>query len=113
MFTYLANYVISKIKCDNNRGLNYLETGKLLFNDGVDRNDAAYRKYGENHIKMAASVGLAFKVEDVYYLSPVGCAFDELSEETRNKLLLRLILRNKLISQLLLEASKKSFDRSE
>lgn len=99
----------ARIKCDN-KGLHYLETGKILFNDNVSRTDSAYRKYGENHIKMAASLGLAFKVDDIYYLSPIGCTFDELPKDVRNKLLVRLILRNKLISQLLLEASKKSFD---
>ena len=72
----------SIIKCDSNKGLNYLET----------------------------SIGLAFKFNDIYYLSPLGCVFDELDTETRDKLLLRLLLRNKLVSQLLSEALRKSFD---
>ncbi len=100
----------SMIKCDSNRGLNYLDTGKLLLGDKIQRKDGAYRKYGENHIKMASSIGLAFKINDVFYLSPLGCAYDELDVKTTDKLLLRLLLRNKLISQLLSEASKKSFD---
>ena len=100
----------SIIKCDSNKGLNYLETGKLLLGNKIQRKDGAYRKYGENHIKMATSIGLAFKFNDIYYLSPLGCVFDELDTETRDKLLLRLLLRNKLVSQLLSEALRKSFD---
>ena len=105
-FDNATKNLCSKINCTENAGLNFLEIGKLLQNDGVVRKDGAYTKYGENHIKMAEAIGLAFKNERIYYLSPLGCVFNNLSEEDKNKLLIRLILRNKLISQLILVASK-------
>ena len=91
-------------------GVKFKQVAQLLLTDNISRNDVALNKYGENHIKMASSIGLVFKANDIYYLSPIGCLFDELDDEVREKLLLRLILRNKLIRQLLLEASNKTFN---
>lgn len=103
-FENATKNLCAKIKCTDNPGLNFVEVGKILLDDGLVRKDDAFRKYGENHIKTAELIGLAFKCEGKYYLSPIGCVFNDLSETEKNKLLTRLILRNKLISQSLLIA---------
>ena len=109
-FENATTNLCSKINCCENAGLNFLEIGKLLLNDGVMRKDMAFRKYGENHIKMAEVLGLAFKYERTYYLSPIGCVYEKLSEAEKDKLIIRLILRSKLISQLFSSALKGAVD---
>ena len=105
-FEHATTKLCSQINCTENAGLNFIDIGKLLYDDDILRNDAAVRKYGENHIKMAEAIGLAFKNDKAYYLSPLGCVFNELTETDKNKLIVRLILRNKLISQSLLAAQQ-------
>lgn len=103
--------VCSKIKNANNPGLTFLEIGKLLLDDNVDRKAGAYTKYGENHIKAAELLGLAYKGEDkLYYLSFVGMALNTFPEKKRNQLITRLILKNKLVIQLLLFSLNGKFD---
>ena len=103
--------ICAKIRAVNNPGMTFLEIGELLLDDDVDRKKGAYTKYGENHIKAAELLGLAFKGEDrLYYLTFVGMMLNKISEDKRNKLITRLILKNKLIMQMLLVSSKGSFD---
>ncbi|MBO7184000.1 MAG: hypothetical protein J6V49_07690 [Bacteroidales bacterium] len=108
-FENATKNLCAKIVCSENAGLKFLEIGKLLFDDGISRTDTAFRKYGENHIKMAEAVGLAFKDGTAYYLSPIGCVYDKLADTEQSKLMIRLILRNKLISQLFSVALKGTF----
>ena len=93
-----------------NFGLGFVDIGKLLLNDGNERNDTALSKYGENHIKTAELLGLAFKSEKKYYLSCIGVIFNDLPNKTKEQLLVRLILRNKLVSQILIAANQGEFD---
>ena len=108
-FENATKNLCSKIICAENAGLNFIDVGKMLLDDGISRKDEAFRKYGENHIKMAEAIGLAFKNGRTYYLSPIGCVFDRLSSTDQNKLMIRLILRNKLICQLLSMSLKEAF----
>lgn len=89
-----------KVKNINNPGLTHLEVGKLLQDDGKERKDAAYVKYGENHSKFAKELGLAFELCNTYYLSGVGYIYTELGEEYKEKLLVRLMIRSTLIRRL-------------
>lgn len=94
-----------------NCGVKFIEVANLLHTDNVPRKDGALSKYGENHIKTAEAMGLAFKDNSkTYYLSAWGCVFDELSNDAQEKFLLRLIIRNKLITQLFIAASQGAFD---
>ena len=103
--------ICSKIKNANNPGLTFLEIGKLLLDDDVTRKTGAYTKYGENHIKAAELLGLAYKGENkLYYLSFVGMLINEFSEKKRNQLVTRLILKNKLVIQMLLFSAKGSYE---
>lgn len=90
-----------KVNKINNPGLNFQEVGKLLQDDGINRKVGAYVKYGENHTKTAQTLGLAFELCNTYYLSGIGYIFMELSEENREKLLTRLILRSKLFTSMI------------
>ena len=74
--------------------------GKLLQDDGKERTDAAYVKYGENHSKFAKELGLAFELCNTYYLSGVGYIYLELTEEDKERLLMRLMIRSTLIKRL-------------
>ena len=99
---------ISKV---GNCGVKFIEVANLLITDNIPRKDGALSKYGENHIKTAEAMGLAFRHDSKnYYLSAWGCVFDELSNDAQEKILLRLIIRNKLITQLFLAAYQDEFD---
>lgn len=78
----------------------------MLLDDGVERNDVAYRKYGENHAKTATNLGLLQVNEHTYYLSCIGYIFNELDSNIKTELLIRLILRNKLIKRLLFKVNR-------
>lgn len=89
--------VCQVIKEINNPGVNTLEAGNLLLDDDKKRKKTAIVKYGENHVKTAEAFGLLYELTHVYFLSCLGCIQDLLSKEEKKKLLLRLVLRNKLI----------------
>lgn len=93
--------VCSLIKEVNNPGLTCLDVGKLLLNDGLTRKEGALVKYGENHAKAATLIGLLFELTHTYFLSIYGYVLECLTEEEKEQLLVRLILRNKLISRLI------------
>ena len=84
-----------------NPGVDYLQGGKLLLNDGKERLKGAYLKYGENHLKTGAAIGLLFELTRTYFLSIYGLVYDKLSSEEYEKLLIRLVLRNKLIIRII------------
>ena len=71
-----------------------------MLNDGKERKEGALTKYGENHAKTAEAIGLLFELHRTYFLSIYGYAFLELSASGREKLLVRLLLRNKFIVRL-------------
>ncbi len=97
-----ATINICKIfKDSGDNGYRFIETGKMLQNDGISRNDMAYRKYGENHSKTSENLGLLQKIGFTYYLSCLGYILDLLTQEEAEKLVCRLILRNKLVRRLI------------
>lgn len=89
-----------KVRALNNPGVTCIEIGKILQDDGKKRKDGAYIKYGENHVKFAKELGLAFELCNTYYLSGIGYIYSELPNESRQDLLIRLILRSTLIKRL-------------
>ena len=91
-------------------GISFIEMGRLLLNDNIQRKDGALTKYGENHLKTAMLLGLTFKHEKLYYLSAIGYVFQMYSEAQQEQLLHRLIIRNKLVRQIILKASNGSFE---
>ena len=94
-----------------NNGVAFKEIGIKLLNDQGKRKDLALRKYGENHLKAAMLLGLVFKGDNrLYYLSAVGGVFKEATKDYREKLLCRLVIRNKLIRQIISKASQGEFE---
>lgn len=90
-----------KLKEIDNPGLKFIDVGRLLLDDGKDRKEGAYVKYGENHAKTATSLGLVFEFYNTYYLSCVGDIYIGLQEKEKKCLLDRLILRSVLIARML------------
>lgn len=93
--------ICEKVKAHNNLGMKYIDIGKILLDDGEVRKDGAYIKYGENHVKTAEAMGLFFELSRTYFLSCLGYIYCDLSNEDRDKLLTRLLLRNRLIIRLM------------
>lgn len=88
--------IVIKLKNEGDPGVRFVEIGKLLQNDGKDRNDGANRKYGENHAKTAEYLGYLFSKKYFYFVSCFGYALDFLSEEEKTNLFIRLLLRTNL-----------------
>lgn len=93
--------ICSKLKKIDNPGLKFVDVGRLLLDDGKERKDGAYVKYGENHVKTAATLGLVFEFYNTFYLSCIGEEYIELPENDQKRLLSRLIIRSSLISRML------------
>ena len=94
------------MKKQSNPGIKHIDAGRILLDDGLVRNEVAYVKYGENHLKCAELLGLVFDLNRTYFLSCLGMIIDEISKEERDKLIVRMIVRNKLVSVLIKETTK-------
>ncbi|SEH52532.1 hypothetical protein SAMN02910265_01252 [Ruminococcus flavefaciens] len=93
-----ATFKLSQIIVEQgNPGLSYLDIGKLLLNDGKSRTEGAYVKYGENHAKTSSAIGLSFEMSHITFVSCIGMVINNISKLEKEKLLVRLLLRNKLI----------------
>ena len=81
-----------------------------MLDDGAQRKDMAYIKYGENHLKTAEALGLLYELTRTYFLSCIGTVYISLCEEDQKRLLTRLFLRNKLISRLIKVTNTSNID---
>ncbi len=109
-FVDATTRVCSKLYNRNPLGTNFIDMGRMLLDDDIQRKDGALTKYGENHLKTAMLLGLTFKHEKMYYLSAIGYVFQEYEKERKEQLLHRLIIRNKLIRQVILKSSNGTFE---
>lgn len=75
-------------------GLEYKELGVALFSDDIPRNDGAYLKFGENHVKGAAFHGLTHGLYKKWFLTCLGYVYSDLDDELRQYLSARTLLRN-------------------
>lgn len=92
------------IKEAGDKGYTALEVGKLLENDGVERDNRAYLKYGENQAKTGNQLGLLTRISNKFFLSCIGFVLNELEYEKQELLIRRLMLRNKLVQRLIYKA---------
>ena len=81
-------------------GFSFEEIGKIL-QPGRTDDVLANKKYGENHVKTAESLGLAFSENRKYYLSAIGYVFPSLTKYQKDQLISRLALRNSLVYNVL------------
>ena len=93
-----------------NPGVTFIQAGKLLLDDGTQRKDMAYIKYGENHLKTAEALGLLYELTRTYFVSCIGMVYLKLNEEDRKKLNVRLFLRNKFIARLIKATASAKVD---
>lgn len=101
------------LKIAGDPGVNFLEIGKMLLDDGKQRNDTALIKYGENHAKTAAALSLLHELSHTYFLSCLGYVANSLKTDQRKKLLLRLTLRNKLITHFYIASQNGNIEARE
>lgn len=93
--------ICRKLKDIANPGVTAIQAGKLLLSDGKKRTDIAYIKYGENHLKTAESLGLLFELTHTYFLSCMGTVYLNIDNDKKQRLITRLLMRNKLIARLI------------
>ena len=102
------------VKSNGDSGFGYVDIGKLLEDDGKERNDGAYRKYGENQVKTGEQLGLVHIIDATCFLMPFGYVYNDLDENQKKLLLARMILRNKLVKRLIYRSvvdKKSSYKR--
>lgn len=95
-----TDHVCRALYDSGNPGVTFIQAGKLLLDDGNQRSDVAYIKYGENHLKTAEALGLLFELTRTYFVSCIGIVYLKLNDEDKRKLIVRLFLRNKFIARL-------------
>ena len=87
----------------NNPGCNYLEIGRFFPNIIFAKTEAAYKRFGERHIKASTQLGLTFEYNNYWYLSCLGYIYPKLKESDRKRLIARTITRNRLYQQMLID----------
>lgn len=89
------------------KGVDYVSLGRLLQDDGVARNVGTDRKYGEQQGKLAVELGLARRVDKMFFPSALGSFSTEMKDEEFNRLLERLVLRSTLIRLVIQECDSQ------
>ena len=84
----------------DNVGFTLIEIGEMFPEFCKADTPLALKKYGENQIKTSSQLGLAYQYYGKWYLNCLGYIYEELSQEDRNKLLARTILRDNLYGNL-------------
>lgn len=110
-----TDVVCRKIFEAGDLGYSHYEIGRMLRGEGVSFAEfrtkkflTACRKYGEGHAKLARSLGLLQECEKVYFLSCIGHCWNEVSNDLKERLYTRMILRTRFVRHLLQEASSGS-----
>lgn len=75
--------------------ISFTQMGFMLIN--TPKKDGAYMKYGENHAKMAAQMGLCNVQKGKINLSYFGCLYSKLSKEEQAEMVPKLLLYMPLI----------------
>ena len=84
-------------------GYSFEDIGKIL-QPGRTDNVYANKKYGENHVKTAESLGLTVSSNRRYFLSAIGFIYPSLPKDKQDQLIARLVLRNSLVYNVLYKA---------
>lgn len=105
-FAACSTEMCAAIELKGNPGMRFLDIGQLFPQFIKQKNDTAFRKYGENQAKTSAQLGLTFEYYDYWYLTCVGYVYNELNQQQQEALLARTILRIPLYQDLLLRLLK-------
>lgn len=100
--------IVTVLENNGDEGFTFIDIGRMLLDDGKVRNDMAYRKYGENHAKTAKEFGLTQILFCKTYLTCIGKILNHFDVFEQQKLLRRLILRNRYVELIIkISASEK------
>ncbi len=102
-FAACSSEMCNVIVSNGNPGLRFIDIGQQFPQYVKQKNDAAYRKYGENQVKTSAQLGLTFEYYGYWYLSCVGYVYNELNHQQQEALLARTILRTPLYQDMVLK----------
>lgn len=105
-FAACSSEMCQMIESQGNLGMRFVDIGQLFPQYIKQKNEAAYRKYGENQVKTSAQLGLTFEYYDYWYLTCVGYVYNELNLQQQEALLARTVLRIPLYQDLLLRLFK-------
>ena len=105
-FAACSSEMCHVIESQGNLGMRFVDIGQQFPQYIKQKNETAYRKYGENQVKTAAQLGLAFEYYDYWYLTCVGYVYNELDLQQQEALLARTVLRIPLYQDLLLRLFK-------
>lgn len=106
-FTACEASLCEVLLSENNPGLEYAEIGILLSSYVSSNTSGALRKYGENQIKTAYQLGLAFEYYNHWYLSCLGYVYLDLDNEKRLNILARTLLRDPLYAKLIVDITQQ------
>lgn len=112
-FAACSTEMCAAIEAKGNPGMKFVDIGQLFPQYVKVKNDAAYRKYGENQIKTSTQLGLTFEYYGCWYLTCVGYIYNELEMQQQKSLLARTILRTPLYQHVLLELLERDVDLTE
>ena len=93
-----------------NPGMRFVDIGQQFPQYVKVKNEAAFRKYGENQIKTSAQLGLTFDYYGYWYLTCIGYIYNDLEEQRQKSLLARTILRIPLYQKILIELLENDVD---
>ena len=106
-FIACESYLCKALIEENNLGFEYAEIGILLSEFISSNKSGAIRKYGENQIKTASQLGLAFEYYNHWYLSCLGYVYLDLEPERRTSLLARTLLRDPLYAKIVTDITQR------
>ncbi len=105
-FAACSTEMCTAIESKGNPGMRFVEIGQLFPQYIKQKNETAFRKYGENQVKTSAQLGLTFEYYDYWFLTCVGYVYNELDQQQQISLLARTILRIPLYQDLVLKLLK-------
>lgn len=109
-FAACSTEMCSALESQGNPGLHFVDIGKLFPQYVKVKNEAAFRKYGENQIKTSTQLGLTFEYYGCWYLTCVGYIFNDLEVDKQKSLLARTILRIPLYQSIIAEIQDNDVD---
>lgn len=106
-FAACSSEMCDAMEVKGNLGMRFVDIGQLFPQYIKQRNETAFRKYGENQVKTSAQLGLTFEYYEYWYLTCVGYVYNELNLQQQKALLSRTILRIPLYQDIVLRLLKE------
>ena len=75
-FAACSSEMCDAMEVKGNLGMRFVDIGQLFPQYIKQRNETAFRKYGENQVKTSAQLGLTFEYYEYWYLTCVGYVYN-------------------------------------